>query len=787
MLPHNGDGAAGKLASRPRPAPARIVPAIPLSLSRSKPKNTKRDAQPAGTSTRANGTLGEQARMGEQKKQEQHAVVTETAPAAPVLAGQHNDGHAPEAQEEQVAGGGHAAAPSVDTSVSRSSDAVSVSDDHAAAAPTIEGARSAEPLVNGQAETQSPTVMSSPSTVRKPSDRFEMRQIRTELPPAFVPAEQYTPHSATSSQAQLPSQNLPQGHATNPSVSSIVFGGHDSSRSSPAPPVSAGSAYMPPRNMPFYGHMPHGSESQGQRGYHSGEPSNQRQQGFVPSAPQPPYPSQLEHAHAHLRYPPREGFGSGMISSPGGYGHNSRSGSPFSPSGLDTHRYSAESQFAPGPDQLSNGGKHIPQGPRASFTRHSQHMPPQAQYHVAAPPPHFPYPELATSFENAESLRGFTFSHFNNRDFADCVLEIVDEFGSRQLLEGHRIILSRSPALLTIIRSHDSPTEATLKPLVRVNLSGKQVRMHPVLQAIRYLYGGPLPPFDMYNPTAPPGSFNNVSVNERMDTALQHVATGSWMGIAAIAHRGVDMAASLLNWETINSALEFALDGGISQMWPIEDGEEHASTCSSDDSMNKPEAGGSPKYGHYASGLLQRVIEFTVQNMPPNFYIDSAAPPSLAVPRLPMSAPKHESKSSKSDPRLSKIKFGEMSAEVDNHQRPSPTATAISSILLSLPLPLLRYLLEHPLLTDRLGAETVASIMRQIIGEREVRRIRALKAHATGHGDRGGVYSQLFQNLYWQESVDFSDQSRAGFRLTRKRIGIETPPSSGTESERHNA
>lgn len=769
MLPHNGEGVAGK--SRSRPAPARIVPAIPLSLSRSEKTKSQPQPQPQ---RRSPAILDDVNGKWQAHGQADVAVTVQGNGHAAAVVGAGNA--APSVKHEngietQQGGGEKVPESSIDTSVSRSSAPTSTPDE-SVAPPVNENILPTEPLTSEQTESNSPTEKSSPSTVRKSSDRFEMRQIRTELPPAFIPAEQYTPQSATSSQSRPPPQAFPHGHPNNPSVGSIVFGSRDSAGSSPAPPLSAGSAYLPPRNTQSHGHGHSRSES---RGVHGSDPLNQRQQGFGPSFSQPPYPAHLEHPHTHFRYPPREASHADIVSPSNGFGPTSRSESPFSPAGPDTY-------FTPGPEQYVNGSKHMSHGSRASFTRNARPMLPQTQYHVLSPPPHFPYPELATSFENGESLRGHAYAHFNNRDLADCVLEVADEFGGRQLLEGHRIILCRSPALSAIIRSSDVPTAAALKPSVRLYLTGKQMRVHPVLQAIRYLYGGPLPPFDMYDPTAPPGSFN-VSTGERMDNALQHIATGSWLGIAAIAHRGVDMASSLLNWDTVSSALEFALDGGISQMWPLDDGEEPSSTCSSDDSMTKPEAGGTPKYGPYASGLLQRVIEFTVQNIPPNFYIDAAAPPSLVVQRLPAFAPKHESKSSKSDPRLSKIKFGEMSAEAENHQRPSPTATAISSILLSLPFPILRYLLEHFLLTERLGAETVASIMRQIVGEREARRFRAIKAGADNH-EYGATGNSLVQNLYWQESVEFSEHSRAGFRLARKRIGVDTPPSSGTESER---
>lgn len=213
-------------------------------------------------------------------------------------------------------------------------------------------------------------------------------------------------------------------------------------------------------------------------------------------------------------------------------------------------------------------------------------------------------------------------------------------------------------------------------------------------------------------------------------------------------------------------------------MWPIEDGSEEISTCSSDDSLNKPEAGGSPTHDPYSSGLLHRVIEFIVQNFPSDFYLDPIAPQLAACPRLP-AVMSHESKPSRSDPRLVKIRFGEF----EDEKRPSQLTTTMSSILLSLPFPLLKYLLEHPMLSNRLGPETVSSIMRQVVGEREVRRQRALKARTISNiEDR--IERPLIQNLYWEEGVEQSTLHKAGFRLARKRRGIDTPPSSGAGSER---
>ena len=255
------------------------------------------------------------------------------------------------------------------------------------------------------------------------------------------------------------------------------------------------------------------------------------------------------------------------------------------------------------------------------------------------------------------------------------------------------------------------------------------------------------------------------------------------MNLPPVASRGVDVAGGLLHWDTMSTALPFALDGGLSQVWNVEDGsEDKASTASSDDSLGRPETAPTPTYDPYATNLLQRVIDFTVHVFPPNFYLDASAPQLESCPRLPSLPPSHESRPSKSDPRLSQIRFGEI--PIEDHQRPSIATTTISSILLSLPFQLLKCVLEHYDLAARLGPETVASVMRQVVAERETRRSKILNARTASHSN-DNADTQLVQNLYWQESVEPSAHHRAGFRLARRKRDIDTPPSSGACSERN--
>jgi hypothetical protein len=94
-----------------------------------------------------------------------------------------------------------------------------------------------------------------------------------------------------------------------------------------------------------------------------------------------------------------------------------------------------------------------------------------------------------------------------------------------------------------------------------------------------------------------------------------------------------------------------------------------------------------------------------------------------------------------------------------------------------LPFALLKFLLEHPVLAERVGLETVGSIMRQTILERESRRQRCLNARSTATGAGQGEPDEV-SNLYWEESVEATAQGRLGLRLCRRRKGVETPTSS---------
>lgn len=754
-----------QVSNRRRATSERVVPVIPLGLNKSKAskptKPTKPQESDAAERDAANGENGNIANQAQ-------------APTANAVDQPHDEPNGmknvntADGAVKMPRNGGYTTRPRAQLSISLGS--------------TVDAPSTPPP-------TEQPSAVATPPLSRKQTDPLETRHIRMELPPlapTFVPsAEQHTPRSTASSQS-----NRMYNQLGNANTNGLNFGIQDSSTSSPAPPHSAGSAFGPPPygNMgppqqPYFvpqGHSHHVSEPHSQRMYQPMYPQHN-----VPWNMRNPYePAQAPyfqpHAHMGFRYPPRETFTPGDAPQPNGRLSRSRSASQASSAAADA-KSARPPQTPLSPEDASESGKAFMPEPKAAFPSHAHPRPPSMRHQMPPPPPpQFPPPDMASRMENADAMRSHVLVQFNDPTFSDCRIVVSEQStGIEQVFNAHRIIISRSSSLLALL----SPNE-TAKPSsdVRVTLAGKYLRIDAFTDALKYLYGGPLLQIDHQRPGSSAGERFPSNV-ERMEHALRYIATGKSMNLPPVASRGVDVAGGLLHWDTMSTALSFALDGGLSQIWNVEDGsEDRASTASSDDSLGRSDLPSNPTYDPYATNLLQRIVDFTVHVFPPNFYLDASAPQLESCPRLPSNPPSHESRQSRSDPRLSQIRFGEI--PVEDHQRPSFATTTISSVLLSLPFQLLKCVLEHFDLAARLGPETVASIMRQVVAERETRRTKVLNARA-GSQAQDNADSQLVSNLYWQESVEPSAQHRAGFRLARRKRDIDTPPSSGACSERN--
>ncbi|RMY81758.1 hypothetical protein D0862_12245 [Hortaea werneckii] len=773
MQPGNNPNAIPAQSNGPRrPTGGRIVPAIPLPLSKPRPARGQSLSQPQQQQSpvaREGGTTTGQ--------QNYNAARSSAQPAKDAPAAVNGLAHPPtEARVlEDAVHTDDVKAKLEKTSISQNSAAMSTSRLQPTVAPNTESAQ-------GPASLQSagePGAVAPTGSNTQPLESFDMRPLRTELPPAFVPTSSEQPafQSAGTSMQQFPAPPG-QGHPSQQSMGSIIFGGQDSSSPSPVPPQSGGSVYQPPSYSAF-GNVP---TQQFNHAHHMSEPYGPRSfgQGYVPPPgawnmrqayqPQPPwYPSPAP--QQQFRYPPYEPFMPNEQRQPNGHFSRSRSASQTS-SGPPKAGDDLQSPVVP--EGASDRAPYdLPTTPFMPGPPNLRHYHPN---HPAPPPP-MPQPDMGAAYENSQGLRDHVLSQFANPTFADCHLRINDDnLTEEQHIDGHTLILCRSPTLHDLVRSAAS---TGTKSEVDILLKGRYLSTRAFTDSMRYLYGGPLQSLDQLRQPAGPDMY--PSNEQCMELALQHIATGAWLRVPVIASKSLDIAGSLIHWDTIPTLLAFALEGGLSPIWTIDDGsEDRSSTSSSDDSFSRPDTLGRPTHDPYSTQLLHRMIEFIVHLLPPNFYVDSSASQLTTCPRLPSMPHRHEGKSSRSDPRLSKIRFGEVPAE--DHQRPSPATTTISSLLLSLPFALLKCILEHDLLAMKLGPDTVASIMRQVIAEREARRKKVLQARPTGRAEDASD-APLLPNLFWEEEVEASAQHRVGLRLARRRRGIETPPSSATVSE----
>lgn len=774
MTPHssaNGAPHKSTTSKRSQAAPSRV--AIPLPLS--KPRALKAQPQP---------TIDPAVDAPAKKELAAH-IAKDKQPEAPTAQD--------EAKTTQPVANGLPDTASIEpVKVAASTSEVAPPSDSSTVVPHVNGGLSAQSQ-GGPVRSLSPTPATAgaqPKPVDAPAQR-KPSHIRTELPPAFVPsAGQHTPHSSTFPRQPnpMPQAFQPQLHSTRPSVSGIVFGDVDSSESSPVPPQSSGSTFVPPPQQmprPFQpppftpvNHAHHFSEPQAYPMYAGGyappQPWNPPQRGYYPAQQHPPFLPQPQQPY---RYPAQDAFTPVETTQPNVPSALSRSASPGS-AYAEALRAGQDMRSPSSMDKMG-GMKVFPGQPFSNQAQFRQ--PPFARQ----PPPqqqNIPPPELRLDMDNAQMLRDHVRSQFSKPALTDCCLQIShDSDASTQRIDAHKLILARSPTLLRLMQNSGDAH----KPQLDVHLPGKYLSLHTFNECLKYIYGGQLPPLDPSHRPSPSFTEPVSAQVDRMEQALQRVATGAWLEMPAIAWRGLNVATNTMTWDTLPTALEFGIDGGISPMWTLDDGsEERGSATSSDDSHSRVDANTStPTYDPFATPLLQSIFQFVANSFPLDFYPDTSAPQLKICPRLPPLPPQQPQQHKKNelsrsaDPRLSQIRFGELPSEGANATRPSPVTSTISSLLFSLPFALLKFLLEHPVLAERVGTETVGSIMRQTIVERENRRLRCLNAKSTAAGAPQGEPDEV-SNLYWEESVEATGQGRLGLRLCRRRRGVETPASS---------
>ncbi|KAM0440079.1 hypothetical protein ACHAPT_001182 [Fusarium lateritium] len=551
---------------------------------------------------------------------------------------------------------------------------------------------------------------------------------RYQMPPSFQPASRPLGPATNGDMHRGPRPPIPSGppmHQPHPSNGSIHFGTfHGSTSSSPAP-LSGGIA--PPPGMP----IPDG------RPPYMGPGAN----GYPPMMPygaeQVPVTTFDSYGRPSVAYGPMDSFppfGNNFgPSTPHSYHDSQASGPP--------DENSMYNQYPSGP--VRNGGagpgdgSHSPSHPGRMFggLEYPRMM-------LNGPPP-----PLMSPVDDADGLIGHLQQQFGSPEFADCVLELryPEERAPRVRIPGHRIVFSRSAELVNAIRKQASERKPDGPPLsdIVLEIKNKWIRSDSFYIAVQRLYGLPL--FTIPPPPAglKQGAISDAgSIMERFEFALSYAAAGHLLHWDPVTRRGCEIAMQLLSWQTLERALEFALeqhrDEGSHQVF---------------------------KYGDGSRAILNETTSFITNNLTPNFAFDTSVsdpenysrlpshptPPVNNATQAPVSPPiargssVHLGKGRRSQ-QIAGIQFGDLSlaegktspasdTSMASQQQRSPFSSVLSRVLLNVPFATLKMVLESASSNKANGwsnAELVYHAVKDAITERERRRLQAVASVKAG-------------------------------------------------------
>ncbi|KAF2633582.1 hypothetical protein BU25DRAFT_405446 [Macroventuria anomochaeta] len=444
---------------------------------------------------------------------------------------------------------------------------------------------------------------------------------------------------------------------------------------------------------------------------HSHHPSDAGAPWLYPPYSMPPPPEPMYGNGSEFQSPP---FSARPSAFPDPYqGHFSPEDPRFATNGIATSHSQSPSK--------SQFGEPLPIADRAEV----QHA--QPQQNGAGP----------RSDEMSESpfeLASYLSTQFGNPEFADFVLQVRSPEFQYMSIPVHGIVVVRSPVIAKAVRRSIPPAHRSRdsRRLVDVLTTNPFVATESIQEAIKVLYGAPLLSVQAflyglghYTPEVPHAQVTK-DARRRMDQLLSYIAAGSVLQIPSMQARGVEIAKALLRWDTVEQVLHYGL---------------HAARSTSPSNTE-----GAEVHDPFATELLNAAIDFVAYNFPSDFNLYRIASELQDDPRLlsvtEARAPAH-------NPRLSKIRFGD--APTDDDTQASPVSRTLSSILLSLPLPLLDRLFNHRATANQIGWTGAAKVLHDVVDERESRRQKAVRGQLQLDS---AASSALLDNLYIEERVD---------------------------------
>lgn len=462
---------------------------------------------------------------------------------------------------------------------------------------------------------------------------------------------------------------------------------------------------------------------------HSHHPSDAGGPWVYPPYSMPPPPEPIYGNAAEFQSPP---FTAGPAAYPEPYlGHFSPEDPRLAANGVATSHSQSPSK--------SQFGEPLPVAERIEV----QHTQPQ-QNGVG--------PRSEEMSESPFELASYLSTQFGNPEFADFVLQIRSPEYQYMSIPVHGIVVVRSPVIANAVRRSIPPAHRSRdsRRLVDVLTTNPFVASESIQEAVKVLYGAPLLSIQAflyglahYSPEVPHIQANK-DARRRMDQLLSYIAAGSVLQIPSMQARGVEIAKALLRWDTVEQVLHYGL---------------HAAR-----STPRSGAEGAEVHDPFATELLNSAIDFIAYNFPTNFLLHRIAAELRDDPRLPDLT---EPRVTNHNPRLSKIRFGD--APTDDDTQTSPVSRTLSSILLSLPLPLLDRLFNHRATANQIGWTGATNVLHDVVDERESRRQKAVRSQLQLDGS---APSALLENLYLEERVEHVGSSPihpSGYMITAHR------------------
>jgi len=354
-------------------------------------------------------------------------------------------------------------------------------------------------------------------------------------------------------------------------------------------------------------------------------------------------------------------------------------------------------------------------------------------------------------------LASYLSTQFGNPEFADFILQIRSPESILVSMPVHGIVVVRSPIIAEAIRRSPAPSHRSrdARRLVDVLALDPFASRESLEEAVKVLYGAPLisAPTFLYGLSPYMYEGDQVSpsndAGRRMRQVLSYIAAARTLQMPSMQARGIEIARMLLRWDTVDQVLQYALQANLGSR----------SRADSPDTEDP-----------FVAMLINYALEFIAFTFPVDFRLYSIAPEFKETPRLP---PLVEPRQSTHNPRLSKIRFGD--APPEDELQPSHATVVLSTILLSLPLPLIERLFNHRATANQIGWTGAAKILRDVVNERENRRKKVSRGQLKP-AQEGTMSAVLLSNVYLEEHVEQVEPSPlhpSGHRLTTKLVAGE--------------